>query len=149
MRPFYCPADQPLFCLRAEPPFYCPAERERGIPRFARDSVFDLVQDDASGCHPSARKCRGTPRLTPQGNGRRVCPKNIFIFLSASVSGEAVKKTPYSVLPSVSEASPTSFGTALRDGIKSKLRATAEELAQKHFRFSPLWLTKGGMGLKF
>jgi len=37
------------------------------------------------------------------------------------------------------------------DGIKSKLKATAaEELAQKHFHFSPsLWLTKGGIGLKF
>ena len=56
---------------------------------------------------------------------------------------------PIFVLPSVSEASFTSFGTALPDGIKSKLRATAEELAQKHFHFSPLWLTKGGMGLKF
>jgi len=35
------------------------------------------------------------------------------------------------------------------DGIKSKFKATAEELAQKHFHFSPLWLTKGGIGLKF
>jgi hypothetical protein len=55
----------------------------------------------------------------------------------------------FNVLPSESEASITSFGTALPDGIKGKLRATAEELAQKHFHFSPLWLTKGGMGLKF
>jgi hypothetical protein len=38
----------------------------------------------------------------------------------------------------------------VRDGIKSRLRATEEGLAQKHFYFSPcLWLTKGGMGLKF
>ena len=31
-----------------------------------------------------------------------------------------------------------------------RLKTTPEELAQKHFHFSPLlWLTKGGIGLKF
>jgi hypothetical protein len=53
-----------------------------------------------------------------------VLPSVLFIVLPIS---------PSFVLPSVSKASFTSFGTALRDGIKSKLRVTAEVLAQKHF----------------
>jgi hypothetical protein len=61
----------------------------------------------AESSEVSTREKEGTPRLTPRGDSRRVCTKT-FLEQPPPVCG-CFKKAPYSVVPSVSEASTPHF----------------------------------------
>ena len=90
-----------------------------GSPRFARGDSLPL-------CLPEARQCRGIPRLTPQSDSRRACSKTFSLQPLSLV--RPFKKAPYSVLPSVSEASLA----CARDGVPHLVRKGASGWHKKY-----------------
>jgi hypothetical protein len=57
----------PYSVLPSNLSFVLPSDSEVSLT-CARDGVPRFVRDGVPGCHPEARKRRGTPRLTPLGD---------------------------------------------------------------------------------